>query len=524
MSSNISFSEAIESVSELTADNAKLISELYEEIYDKVSGQIDKLFLKEQMGEKLTATESLQYLRLQQLKAEIDKNLKEVQNQISNTIQNSMNTAAQSVVNGNLDWLKDLGLKFDTSMSSIPSNVIYNIVSGNLYGKGWTFSNAIWGDYNKTTGDLANVIAQGIMQNKSAYDIAQDLESYVNPSARKPWNWSQVYPGSKRQIDYNAQRLARTMVSHAYQQAIVATAKRNPFVTGIRWMSSGGERMCQICADRDGMIYKPENLPIDHPNGMCTYEAVIEKDMSEIADELADWVNGKENPALDEYAKSLGIDVTGFNYNALVSNVQEIIDKVTRADFDKYSYSESLENSLNEDAAKWWATLTRAQKDSIREYTSATYTEMNGYLRFGKFSNDDIIKKLVNDCQDALNKYSLNQTVVTRRGTTMTALSNLLGLNESTTTVSDIINNKDSFIDQVINDKGLMSTSIKEGFTKDVNFIILVPEGANAAYVANYSEYKDEKELLIQANSTFRIVDIEEKSGSILNVYLEMLV
>ena len=67
-----------------------------------------------------------------------------------------------------------------------------------------------------TQGDIQYIVAQGIASQKSAFDIAKDLEKYVDPSAKKDWAWSKVYPGTKKVVDYNAQRLARTMVSHAY--------------------------------------------------------------------------------------------------------------------------------------------------------------------------------------------------------------------------------------------------------------------------------------------------------------------
>ena len=58
-------------------------------------------------------------------------------------------------------------------------------------------------------------------ENCSYYEIAKDLESYVRPNARLPWNLrmadgKKIY---KKQIDYNAQRLARTLVQHGYQQS-----------------------------------------------------------------------------------------------------------------------------------------------------------------------------------------------------------------------------------------------------------------------------------------------------------------
>lgn len=157
----------------------------------------------------------------------------------------------------------------------------------------------------KAQQDINSIIAKGIAENKSSYDIAKDLEKYVNPSAKKDWDWSKVYPGTNKKVDYNAQRLARTMVSHAYQYSFVQTTKHNPFVEDYIWRSAGSERTCEICAERNGKHYAKDKLPLDHPNGLCTFIANTPDNMEDIADRLADWAHGKSDPELDEFVKSL---------------------------------------------------------------------------------------------------------------------------------------------------------------------------------------------------------------------------
>ena len=94
------------------------------------------------------------------------------------------------------------------------------------------------------------------------------------------------------------------MVSHAYQQSFVRTTQRNPFVTKYKWEASNSSRLCEICASRDGVLFEKDELPLDHPNGMCTFTAVTDS-MVDIADRIADWVEGKSDPELDDYADYL---------------------------------------------------------------------------------------------------------------------------------------------------------------------------------------------------------------------------
>lgn len=55
----------------------------------------------------------------------------------------------------------------------------------------------------------------------------------------------------------------------------------------------------------DGVHYKKTELPMDHPNGMCTMEPVV---VDNIVDQLADWFNSPDGtyPEIDAFAKNFG--------------------------------------------------------------------------------------------------------------------------------------------------------------------------------------------------------------------------
>lgn len=230
----------------------------------------------------------------------------EVGQEIDRVIRSSMKTTAQGVVDAQRKFLSKIGMfGIEGAFSHVPNQIVTSIATGNIYNDNWTLSAAIWGMSKKTHKDIDKIIAEGVALNKSAYDIAKDLEKYVNPAARKEWDWSKVYPGTNRVIDYNAQRLARTLVAHAYQQSLERTCEKNPFVTGYKWVSANSDRTCELCKERDGKIYEKGDLPLDHPNGLCTFIAVIPDSMTDISNRLADWAKGKSDSALDEFAESL---------------------------------------------------------------------------------------------------------------------------------------------------------------------------------------------------------------------------
>ena len=261
---------------------------------------------------------------LEELRKEIQGALERIDMYTYKAIVNDMETVAQAVVQDNSQLLKQMG--FSDALSStaflhVPKDVVNEIITGKLYEGRWNLSRAIWNDNALKSKELETIVAKGVALQKSTYDIAKDLEKYVNPRAQKPWDWSKVYPGVRRVIDYNAQRLARTMVSHAYQESFVRTTKTNPFIEAYKWLISNSDRVCPLCIERSTTdnynlgagIYPKDQLPLDHPNGMCTFSIVMVKSYTEIADDLANWVQGvgdKDlNEKLDAFTKELGHEV-----------------------------------------------------------------------------------------------------------------------------------------------------------------------------------------------------------------------
>lgn len=241
---------------------------------------------------------------LENLAKKVDTELKGIQSSLRGEVLGNMYTVAEAVSWDNNKFLASVGFPIQGDFSYVNKTAVESIISGKIYKGDWSLSKALWGTTKKTQTDLRTVIAEGIAQNKSIYDIAKDLEKYVDPAAKKEWDWSKVYPGTSKKVDYNAQRLARTMVAHAYQQSFVQSTIKNPFVTKYKWLSSGA-RTCEICADRDGQYYDKDDLPIDHPNGMCTYVAVIDQPMTAVADRIADWALGGSDPELDIFEEYL---------------------------------------------------------------------------------------------------------------------------------------------------------------------------------------------------------------------------
>lgn len=297
MSFQLDLTTAEQVRAQLTLQQEKEIRNLYRRVVRNINREAKKL--------PDTTSGVLRAMYLSKLKKQINEQLDALGSELEKMVKDNMASAAEAVVMDNLSFLHYVDMPIQGAFSHVSRDVIESIITGRLYQGNWSLSKSIWRYTQKTQRDINSIIAQGIAMNKGSYEIAKDLEKYVNPSARKDWAWSKVYPGTARVVDYNAQRLARTLVSHAYQQAFVRTTQPNPFVSKYKWISSNSGRVCELCASRDGQFFPKDDLPLDHPNGMCTFVAVMPDSITDIADRIADWANGKSDPALDKYAEFL---------------------------------------------------------------------------------------------------------------------------------------------------------------------------------------------------------------------------
>lgn len=314
MANNNPFAYAEGKRIEITNMQAKQIRGLYKDIRHEMQDKIRIL------SHKTNVSSIMRDRYLKDFAKDLSADIRYLNRQLENTITVNSLKVAEAVVEDSNKLNEAMGFRgVFTNNYYIPHQAVESIITGQLYEGKWTLSKAIWSDNQKKLNDINEIVAKGMIANKSTYDIAKDLERYVNPQARKGWEWSKVYPHTSKKIDYNAQRLARTMVSHAYQESFVRSTKENPFIDSYRWLASGSDRMCEECAERDGKIFSKDELPLDHPNGMCTFEAVISKSYDEIASDIRNWVDNTGDPELNNelngFANSLGYNVKDWTAN-----------------------------------------------------------------------------------------------------------------------------------------------------------------------------------------------------------------
>lgn len=163
-----------------------------------------------------------------------------------------------------------------------------------------TLSDKLWA-LGEFASEQANAVARfGVLQGRDALAVSKDLEavlvpragasdriwSHANAPARLRGRVSGAPIGARtgaNTVSYNYLRIARTEMFRAQRAAhimsIQGLKRMFPFevVKGVRWNLSTSHEIEDICdewatADDDGLgsgIYKPENVPVGHPNDLC---------------------------------------------------------------------------------------------------------------------------------------------------------------------------------------------------------------------------------------------------------------
>ena len=320
----VDFTQAEKDRERIIRERQQKTAEAFERMKQKIDAEISEMNMS-------TVSERVRRQQLEELRNELEKQLQRYYSDLEAGLKSDMVSVGESVLSDSEAFFNSLGMPLAASITSFPVEIMENIINGSVYNEQWFLSSAIWGDYHDKLGDINEIVMQGIGMNLSSLEIAKQLQQFVDPDAMKPSaaivtpclqdpitgklysmdyvkrhpekDWSGFKETKSRfyygKVDYNAQRLARTLVAHAYQQNIVKQAQANPFASGVKWIASGGERMCEICEERDGKVFPVDDVPLDHPNGMCTF-AVETPSMMEMSNILADWVNGDPTPYDDQ--------------------------------------------------------------------------------------------------------------------------------------------------------------------------------------------------------------------------------
>ena len=300
--------ETRKEVSKISLEQQREVSKIYKSAVDNISTKISK-----------SSKGSISEKWLVDYQTELKATRKSLNTELNKSIKGYTTKAARvateaeklNVTNMFASGGLEVSEKFTSMFSGVQTNIVNDIIKGDLYKDNKTLSNRIWSHGKEFEKDIQYIIAQGIAEKKSANELSKDLEQFVKNPNQRDAEWGKTYKAlTAKQVQYRASRLARTSINHAYQNATIQSSSMNPFVKGIKWVSAMVHgRTCELCIERAttdqfGLgvgVFPKDEVPLDHANGWCTMIPYITQSLDDIADEIHNWVDGGNNPMLDDW-------------------------------------------------------------------------------------------------------------------------------------------------------------------------------------------------------------------------------
>ncbi|WP_423363387.1 ADP-ribosyltransferase [Mycoplasma sp. P36-A1] len=179
----------------------------------------------------------------------------------------------------------------------------------------------------------------------------------------------------------------------------------------------------------------------------------------------------------------------------VVDKTIDVIDKFVKADV-------TIINKLEKQSKSWYKELDKYEAEAITRYTDVEASIINEYLS-GKSKNIVAdINANIHHISETMDKFNLKDDVITFRGTN-----------------SKYYN--DINVGEKFKEKIFYSTTLDENmaleFKEDVILEIYVPKNSRCCYIGEQSLSPDEKELLLDKDTKYKLLK-KEKDKIILEV------
>lgn len=210
----------------------------------------------------------------------------------------------------------------DKSVNVTSKEIVEQMIKGQVYKDGMGLDSRLWHSVNasgqKIEDAITSCLARGVGSAEASKTIAQFAKEGHHTWDKKKIReklgsyYANKYGASG--LDYEALRLMRTTTTHMAQLSAINSHKVNPYSNAVIYhIGHAGSRTCAMCKERNGKKFKLEDVPLDHPNGLCWLEPFISVDgknpasLSDLMDDMNNYYDGKPNSGLmDKWIKENG--------------------------------------------------------------------------------------------------------------------------------------------------------------------------------------------------------------------------
>lgn len=544
-------------------DRDKLITQLYQESYDRLQAQIDKFYLGYAGREGLTKQEAMKRASEFDVTKFADKARKAVKEKdFSHKTNSWLRIYNLKMKVSRLELLKaELGLEINSLTSNLEevfdkarrseylaefkrqagilgisskgaTKRLEAILDADFYGQ--NFSSRVW---DKT--GLQAILQRDVFA--SLNRIYTDMNGYQKEM--------KLLANKYGTSEYNAKRLIKTEIARINSDTDQAMLKDNGFTHMIFVAESGA---CDICKPLNNTavpidkVEKGVNMFPMHPNCRCSAYGHIEmkyKDGRSTLDQFEKWDESEDNIILEQTGEN---NKDSLSTRAIAGEKQKLLPFEDDEVFEAQD-SDDIDAFFNkqEKYKKWYNGLTEEEKRAIYSYTTSDYHDFNNIKRFGldkalelkkefwldehgeadlEYALEEVrkTKNKIPILEKALSDFAPEKTFKAYRGTgSVSALGEDLGYMDLK--VGQKLSLDKSFTSFSL-DKNYAREFARDGDGANILFEVTVKKGQKTgAYIAELADFNPEKEFLMKPNLKYNVISKTETEDGLLVYGLEVL-
>lgn len=203
------------------------------------------------------------------------------------------------------------------------------------------------------------------------------------------------------------------------------------------------------------------------------------------------------------------------------TNIEDLPDKTEFVQYQELSSAKDYSHrKYVRQSQKALQSLDWESQNAFRSYSNEGYLQINNYLRgkdpkFISTSQKEFVDKNINSMTKAINNQTLPHNMKLYRG--ISSPNIIFGDGWESKSLQEL---RSEYVGKIFTEKGFCSTTISRGAAEDFTrtregtmIEITAPKGANGIFMEQVSVFKQEKEVLLQRGSGFKITGIDYNSN-----------
>lgn len=200
---------------------------------------------------------------------------------------------------------------------------------------------------------------------------------------------------------------------------------------------------------------------------------------------------------LDSFEEKNGLELK----DKIFELEEKAIEPKAKPEYNYVNVEGDVLERIKASSDRWFKKLTGTQQESVRLLTGGKYYHDLNEMAYNEYfnpSNREELENMANVLDESFKKFELEDDIIAYRGMSKREFKNLMN------------GNTFNEFKHLSIDKDVAKRFAKHSVDKGVVVEFHLPKGTNGAYIGDYSQFKNEKEFVLNRNAKYEIVTKEK--------------